>query len=253
MAVNWTVAHTRGSEYLLDPSDIVIKPELNGRYEDSDIEGLIADILERGQLQAVLIRQEAGKKPVLVAGFRRWRSIGTINKRKLTPKPLPIRCTYFRGDEREGFLANLAENRQRNGTTPLDDAHNCRLLESWGMSVADIAVKFGEKPAWVRNRLKLAEATPELKAALKAGRLKPTAAATLAALTAEQQRSAVRGEGPVKQKGEKKPGVKELRTHIVESYGDTTLPKAVRAFCRFIIKDYWPAELREEAELEQVS
>lgn len=251
MAVEWTgVKCTRGSEYLFDPADLLIRPELNGRAEAPDIEDLIADILVpgRGQLQPVLVRNDGGK-PVLVAGFSRWRAISEINKRGLTPVPLKIRCTFFRGNEREGLLANIAENLQRNATTPLDDAHNCRMLEVWGMSVADIAGKLRQSEAWVRGRLKIAEATPEVQEALKDGRIKASAAATIAKLSESQQRKAVAGEGSVKAPTNGRPPIKDLRARIIETMDDTTQDKQVREFCRALVQQWWPTALKTEEEI----
>lgn len=244
MAVEFKTEHKRRTIYLFDPADLIIKPELNGRQDAPDVEPLIADILLRGQLQPVLVRNEAAK-PVLVAGFSRWRAISEINRRKATDKPLPIQCVYFRGDEREGFIANLAENLQRNATTPLDDAHNCRKLEAWGIPVADIAVALRQSEAWVRGRLKLAEATPELKAAVHDGRVKATAAITIAKLAADQQRSIVKGNGTVKASASNKLGAKDLRTRIIDTWGDTTQPKAVREFCHAIVLEWWPKAAQE--------
>lgn len=248
MAVRWDIASTRGSEYLFDPADLIINPDLNGRQDAPDVESLIADILERGQLQPVLVRNDGGK-PVLVAGFSRWRAISEINRRNPDTAPIRIRCTYFRGDEREGFLANIAENLQRNGTTPLDDAHNCRKLEAWGMKVEEIAQRLRQSEGWVRGRLTLAEATPELKEALHAGRIKPTAAVTIAKLAAAQQRKAVAGDGNVKPPSDK-PGAKALRERIIDAaLNDTTQPKAVREFCRILVEQWWPAVIKKaEAE-----
>lgn len=247
MAVQWTVEQTRGSVYLFDPADLIINPDLNGRQEAPDVKGLIADILERGQLQPVLVGNDGGK-PVLRAGFSRWRAISEINKQKLTPKPMPIKAVFFRGDERQGFLANLAENLQRNATTPLDDAHNCRRLEAWGMSPADIAKKVKRSEAWVRGRLKISEATPELKKALADGRVNPSAATAIAAMSAEQQKSIVKGNGKVAAPANGRPGMKDLRSLIVDTYGDTTRPRVVRDFCRSVIAQHWPAELKAEEE-----
>ena len=245
MAVEWKVAGTRTSEYFFRPEDIVVKPELNGHHELPDITWLVEDILTQGQLQAVLIRNEGGK-PVLCAGFSRWRAVSQINKEKLAKggEPLKLKCSYFRGNEQEGFLAGISENKIRKDTTPLDDAHNCRIMERWGLSVAEIAARIREKESWVRARLKLSEATPELQQAVKEGRVKPTAAAAIADLDAEHQRTAVQGNGKVKVESTK-PGAKDLRAYILESAGDTTQPKAVRDFCTVLAKRWWPKALEK--------
>src|ERR1019366_999172 len=102
--------------------DIIVKPELNGRHDAPAIEWLIADIVEQGQIQPVIIRNDGGKA-VLVAGFSRWAAISEINKQKLTTAPVKVRCVYSRCNELDGLKLNIAENKFRNSTTPLDDAY----------------------------------------------------------------------------------------------------------------------------------
>lgn len=229
MAVDWKVDSSRNAEYLFDPKDITIKAELNGRHELPDIEWLIESVVKNGQIQACVVRGEGGK-PILVAGFSRWRAILEINERRLTPAPLKVRATYFRGNEQDGFMVNLAENLHRNATTPLDDAHNCAQLEKWGIPVKDIAVRLRQKESWVRGRLALVDLVPEAQLAVKEHRLKPTAAVAIAKLAASAQRDAVKAPGKVK------APVKEsfTRRHLIEfldtTSGDTTETRAVRVF-----------------------
>lgn len=159
MAVAFTTEHTRTSEYLFDPKELIVKPELNGRHEAPDIEPLIADIVRRGQIEPVIVRSDGGKA-VLCAGFSRWRAITEINKRKLTPVPLAIRACYLKANELDGFVANIAENRFRKQTTKIDDAYNVRRLEAWGQTEDQIAEIYGEDVKWVRAMQKLVALDP---------------------------------------------------------------------------------------------
>lgn len=190
MAVEFKLEHKRGTEYLFFPEQIKVKPELNGRHEKPDIEWLIKDILKNGQLQPVIIRSDGGI-PVLVAGYSRWRAVSEINQKNLAQVKLALRCSYFRGSEQDAFLANISENRERNNTTPLDDAYNITRLERFGMTMADIAAVYRETEVWCRGRLALISLCEEARTALHDGRLKPTAAAAIAKLDAEHQRAAV--------------------------------------------------------------
>lgn len=199
MAVDFKdkTSYSRVNDYSFDPAAIKINPKLNGRHDLPDIEWLIADIATNGQLEPVLIRNDGGI-PVLCAGFSRWRAVVEINKRKLTPVPLRIRCSYFKGDEVDGFKVAIRENRFRNQTTPLDDAYNIAQLKRWGQTEEEIAALYQQEVKWVRNREKLVELTAEAKEALKSGRLKAPAAAKLAKMSAEAQKAAVAGDGKVR-------------------------------------------------------
>jgi len=249
MAVDWKVDSSRNAEYLFHPQDIVIKAELNGRHELPDIEGLIEDIVKNGQLQACIVRNDGGR-PVLIAGFSRWRAIVEINKRKLAESPLKVRASYFRGNERDGFMVNLAENLHRNQTTPLDDAHNCAQLEKWGISTKEIAERLRQKESWVRSRLALVNLAPEAQAALKEGRIKPTAAAAIAKLADSEQRKAVNGHGKVKAASIAaatgkiaRPSIKTVREFVQTTADDTTESKAVREFAGRVLKILGVAQL----------
>lgn len=199
MAVAFTTEHTRTSEYLFDPKKLIVRPELNGRHEAPDIEPLIADIVKRGQIEPGVVRNDGGKA-VLCAGFSRWRAITEINKRKLTPVPLPFRATYLKANEFDGFIANIAENRFRNQTTKLDDAYNVARLEKWGQTEEQIAEIYGTDVRWVRSMQKLVALDPAAQKAVAKGQIKSTAIKAISKLTTEEQRKVVKeaGDGKVK-------------------------------------------------------
>lgn len=186
----------RDAVYMIPPEEIKVKPELNGRTDLPDIEWLIESMVAIGQRQPVEIRKEA-ERPVLDAGYSRWRAAIEINKRKLVPGGFLLRCVFARCDEKEGFIANIHENIVRNAPTPIDDANNIRRLESWGRSYEEIGKIYHQTPKWVKARLALIGLGEEAREAVKNGRLKPTAAQAIAKLSEELQREAVKGEGRV--------------------------------------------------------
>jgi ParB/RepB/Spo0J family partition protein len=241
MSVKWSIANTRGSVYLFDPADLIIKPELNGRHEAPDVEELIDSIMIHGQLQPVLVRSE-NDKPVLIAGFSRWTAISEINKRKLTPERMKIAAVYIRCNEVEGYVRNWQENRARNSTTPMDDAHHFAQLERWGMGIGQIAEKLKLKPAFVKGRLKLIEAEPEIQAAVQSGKVTATAAGRIAKLSAEQQREVVKKNGKLnpadvaKATGTKvKPSLGRIKEFVEIRSAAAGTNAAVRDFCNELL------------------
>lgn len=211
MAVQFAAEHSRTSEYRFYPEDIIIKPELNGRHEMPDIEWLITDILAQGQSTPVAIRKD-GPDAVLIAGFSRWRAISEINRRGLSPVKMQLRCTYKQCTEAEAFLINISENRFRNPTTALDDAHNIkRLLNQYSMTDEQVAafyfptaktepeLKAARK--FVKERVALIPLGSDAVAAVRSGRVTPTAAVAIAKLSEEQQREVLeRNEGKIERK-----------------------------------------------------
>jgi ParB/RepB/Spo0J family partition protein len=190
MAVEFTVPGHRTSENRFLPEHIEVDAKLNGRHELPDIQWIIDSILRHGQLQPVTIRRTGGK-PVLVAGFSRWRAVSEINKRKLYEKePLELRCSYTQLTEKQAFLANIEENRVRNQTTPMDDAYNIqRLVNVYQMTLDEVADAYRASVSWVKGRQALIEATPEVEKQIRAGKIKGPAAKAVAKLSKEHQKN----------------------------------------------------------------
>jgi ParB/RepB/Spo0J family partition protein len=189
MAVEFDVKGSRTSEYRFLPEYIEVAPKMNGRYELPDIGWIVDSILRHGQLQPVTIRRTSSK-PVLVAGFSRWRAVSQINKDKLTEKPLELRCSYTALTEKQAFLANIEENRVRNATTPMDDAYNLqRLVNVYQMTLDECADSYRASVSWVKGRLALIEATPEVEKQIRAGKIKGPAAKAVAKLSKEHQQN----------------------------------------------------------------
>ena len=188
MAVEFDVKGSRTSEYRFLPEMLVVDPKMNGRHDLPDIQWIIDSILLYGQLSPVTIRREGGK-PILVFGFSRWRAVSEINKRKLTEKPLELRCVYTALTEKQAYLANIEENRVRNATTPMDDAYNIqRLINVYQMTIDEVKEAYrAESTAWVKNRLALIEATPAVEKQIRAGKIKGPAAKAVAKLSKEHQ------------------------------------------------------------------
>jgi hypothetical protein len=220
MPASFNVEMKRDAIYKCMPENIEVRPELNGRQDKPDIEWLISDILKHGQLQPVGIWSDAGT-PVLSYGFSRWRAISEINKRGLTPQPFEIKCTFLKTNEQGAFVRNISENRMRNETTPIDDAHNIQRLFTWMMTPEQVANVYFPMAAtveevkkavkWVNDRVELIKLTPEAEQAVISGRLNETAAQAISKLSAAQQRKALAKEGKITAKEIKPAKPKKLK------------------------------------------
>jgi len=199
MAVEFNVKATRGTIYEFYPDEIEVREELNGRQDKPDIEWLIADIISQGQIQPCGVWSDGGT-PVLSYGFSRWRALSEINRRKLTPEAMKLKCSYFKTNEQGAFVRNISENRMRNETTPIDDAHNIQRLVGWGLTETRIAAiyfptaateaELVEAVKWINDRLKLISLSPEAEIAVKSGRIKKESAAqAIAKLKSSQQKA----------------------------------------------------------------
>jgi ParB-like chromosome segregation protein Spo0J len=194
MAVDFKVENKRSSTYLIAPELIAINPDMNGRHDLPDIEWLIESFIKNGQRTPVQITNDGGT-PTLVAGHCRWRSAIEINKRKLTPEPFKLNCSYYKStSELDSYLATISENYDRTAPKPIDEAHQIALLERYGMSIEDMAKKvYRQDVQWIKDRQALIGLCDEAQKAVSSGEIKKISAAkALAKLSKTAQREALK-------------------------------------------------------------
>jgi ParB family chromosome partitioning protein len=130
------------------------------------VEDLAEDITRRGLLQSLSVRpvldgdgEETGKFAVS-AGGRRLAALKLLVKQKRLAKNAPVPCIVkIEGIEEED---SLAENTMREALHPLDQFRAFKNLQDAGLSVDEIAARFFVGAQIVRQRLKLAAASPKL-------------------------------------------------------------------------------------------
>ena len=136
---------------------------------------LEASILARGLLQNLIVYPEMdGRKKsgnyAVAGGERRRRSIRNLVERAALSAGFPVRCLVRTRDE--AVALSLAENAIRENMTPVDQFRAfSRLIDSEGMTVADVAAQYAVPELVVRQRLKLAALSPRILAEVEAGRL----------------------------------------------------------------------------------
>ena len=130
------------------------------------IENLAADIARRGLLQSLSVRtilNDAGEETGaygVQAGGRRLRALQLLVKQKKLAKNAPVPCII----RTEGFVEadSLAENTEREALHPLDQFRAFAALRDKGQGEDTIAAAFGVSPSVVKQRLRLANASPLL-------------------------------------------------------------------------------------------
>lgn len=146
------------------PVDLIVADEtVRGRHKappQKDVEALAHSIKEHGQLQAVMVRKitkgDNKGKYQLSLGFTRFYAIKWGNETGLFSPELPILAATATMNDEESFTRNVVENRHRNQTTAVDDAHNMRRLrEDYGKSNADISRLYNVSQAYVSQLTKL--------------------------------------------------------------------------------------------------
>lgn len=215
MAVTFTNDTTKRTSTLVAdlPENIVLDPQLNGRYERDNpeikaaVEALAADILANGQRTPVKLRKNDTGLPVLVFGYCRYHAVNLINKRlrakgTADDQLVKLEGSYETLTEEEALVAAIGENRFRVGTSPMDDCWNITLLtKRFKKSEEEIAqiyfpeAKGSEKKAvavkWVRDRAALAELHIDAQEAVRKGEIKVTTATKLAKVSKDEQKKII--------------------------------------------------------------
>lgn len=148
-------------ESVLVPLDRIVVWSGNVRRTgvEDDIEALIASIAAHGLIQPLTVYDE-GKFHYVVAGQRRLIALQKLADRKVIDKKHPVRCVVVA--KQDALEIGIAENAIRADMHPADQYEAWRDLAEGGMSVADIAARFGTEETQVVKLLKLGRVAPEL-------------------------------------------------------------------------------------------
>ncbi len=135
------------------------------------VDALAASIDAHGLLQNLTVRQTgtAAKKNVgyeVVAGGRRLAALKLLVKRKKLARDAPVSCLVL--DQEEAEEISLAENVMRVPLHPADQFEAFNALYEKGLSIAEIAARFGVADHAVKQRLRLAGVSPKLIAEYRA-------------------------------------------------------------------------------------
>jgi ParB family chromosome partitioning protein len=124
-------------------------------YEEESLTELAASIREHGVLQPILVRP-VGSNYELIAGERRWRASRLAGR-----ESIPAIVADF--DEETALEVSIIENLQREDVSPLEEASMYAKMTGLGYSVRQLAQKIGKDKGYVENRLRLADAPPEIR------------------------------------------------------------------------------------------
>ena len=126
-------------------------------FEPEALNELAASIREHGVLQPILVRPLGPNTYQIVAGERRWRASRLAG---LTTIPALIEDI----DDDTALEIAIIENLQREDLSPLDEAAMYdRMVHEHGYSIRKLADKLGKDKGYLENRLRLADAPPEVR------------------------------------------------------------------------------------------
>jgi ParB family transcriptional regulator, chromosome partitioning protein len=142
----------------LDVERISSNPNQPRQVFDPDaLQDLAASIREHGILQPVLVRPRGDGQYQLIAGERRWRAARIAGMRQIPAIVEQI-------DDEGALEIAIIENLQREDISPLEEADMFdRMTSQHGYSLRKLAQKLGKDKGYIENRLRLADAPPEIR------------------------------------------------------------------------------------------
>ncbi|HEX4005501.1 MAG TPA: ParB/RepB/Spo0J family partition protein [Acidobacteriaceae bacterium] len=156
------------------------------RFDERALEELAASVRAQGVLQPLLVRALDKDKYEIVIGARRFRAAQRAEK-----ADVPVRIREL--TDAQCVEIQLVENIQREGVHPMEEASAFyALLHTDGLhyDINSLAAKAGKSPAFVAQRLKLADLIPSIADAFLADQIGVGHALEIAKLPQEQQQKA---------------------------------------------------------------
>jgi ParB family transcriptional regulator, chromosome partitioning protein len=125
-------------------------------FDEEALNALTASVREVGVLQPILVRATGPETYELVAGERRWRA---AKRAGLQFIPALVRTA----DDAAALEQALVENLQREDLNPMDEAAAYQqLIEDFGLTHDEVAVRVGRSRAAVTNTLRLFQLPPSV-------------------------------------------------------------------------------------------
>jgi len=136
----------------LPVDQIHANPRQPRKQFDADAAGGLAEsIRAQGLIQPVVVRPRLAGGYELIAGERRWRAAQAAGVESV---PAVVR----EADDRDTLLLGLVENVARENLSAVEEARAyALLLDEFGLSLGEVAVRVGRSKPAVSNRVRLLE------------------------------------------------------------------------------------------------
>jgi ParB family chromosome partitioning protein len=145
-----------------------IRPNVNQprqHFDEEALSSLVASVRELGVLQPVLVREVGENAYELIAGERRWRA---AKRAGLSTVPAVVRAA----DEVAALEQAVVENLHRQDLNPLEEAAAYQqLVEEFGFTHDQLALRVGKSRAAVSNTLRLFQLPPSIQRYVADGQL----------------------------------------------------------------------------------
>lgn len=156
-------------------------------------EALVLNIMVYGVIDPIKVAKD-GNDAIVVDGRQRLRAAREADKRLRAEgkEPLIVPVIVKRGSDATLFGVMVSANENRQNDDILAKADKAGRMLDMGKSEEDIAIAFGVQAQTIRIWLKLLDVGDDVRKAVEKGQISPSAAAKLAALNRDEQKTALK-------------------------------------------------------------
>ncbi|MBQ2001481.1 MAG: ParB/RepB/Spo0J family partition protein [Clostridia bacterium] len=156
------------------------QPRVN--FDEAELMDLADSIRKNGVIQPLVVRRREDGGFELIAGERRLRAARFAGLKE-------VPCVEQTVDDRKAAVLCLIENLQRRDLTLFEEAEGIRaLMNEWGLSQYETAVRLGKSQSAVANKLRLLRLNPDQRARIVAAGLSERHARALLRLIEDKER-----------------------------------------------------------------
>lgn len=171
---------------MLKPEDLTVSPDQPRKHFDEyELKQLADSISANGIIQPLAVRKSANGKYEIIAGERRFRAAKQVGLRR-------IPCVIHTANEQTAAVLTLTENLQRSNLSIFEEAHALdRLINYFGISQTEAAIKLGMAQSTLSNKLRLLNLSPEIRERITKARLTERHARSLLRLPPSERETAL--------------------------------------------------------------
>lgn len=178
----------QGDLYKIEPQKIRIRDGWNPRL-DFDLDELTANIRVNGVKRPLLVKREDDGYYTLVDGERRLRAVLACIADGCEILSVPCLLSHPRTSDAESLVDAMVSN-QGKAFTPDEEAEAFRRFLAWGWDEARVAQRVGRSVSYVRDRLRILEATGPVLDAARSGDIPWSAVPNIVRTAQEPQEQA---------------------------------------------------------------
>ena len=160
----------RQDTFTYNPYHVMVDPEAqprSGPLDEHHLAWITESIREHGQQDPIQVRRDPNGNPLLMSGFYRLAACRRLYDEQgddvAAEDRFPVRVKFSTANEVKGYILNIISNIVRKDMNPVDMANAItKMMDVYGLSVEDIALKLNRSVGWVQDQQKVVELPSDL-------------------------------------------------------------------------------------------